>query len=332
MPPKMTVEELLLDETFVDYCVNNDSEYRSKWERLRVSDPVWALLMDEAKGLLSVMSPSLPDSEVQAEIDKLREQIGYPLPVEPVRRPAWKRAARILIPAAVAASIIITAFIFLNKPAEEPVVLAVTEHAAGFGERLPVTLPDGSKVILNSNSSLSYTSDYNKKERRLELIGEAFFEVAKNPGKQFIVSTGEFSSTAIGTAFYVRARQPRQNYSVDLLEGKLSVQNVAGNSLLLNAGENAKWQQNGFRKNHFDAQPLQDWISGKLQFQHAATAAVWSQLANYYAVEIEDLRKKTGTISITGDYSGKPLEDILKAICFSLSCKYTITNNKVIIQ
>lgn len=336
MHGKMTLEELLLDDSFVDYCLNNNSEYKTKWEQLRAADPELSQLMDEAKELLSVIGPQLPAAEVNVEVDKMRKLFA-PKQAEPViiTQTVNQYSRRLWISLAAAACVIITASYFLwPAPLEKPVTLTRTEHATGFGERLQVLLPDGSTVILNANSSLSYNTDFNNKDRQLQLSGEAYFDVAGNPSKPFIVSTDQFSTTAIGTAFYIHGRRPSQAYTVNLIEGKISVQNGPEKTRLLQAGEEVTWSGNtaAFTINRFDTTYLRQWIDGRLQFQQAATGEVLNQLAKWYAVEIEDVRKKRGTISITGDYSNKPLQDILKAICFSLSCRYTIAGNKIIIQ
>lgn len=350
MPPKMTVEELLLDETFIDYCLNSNSVHKTKWEQLHAADPAMAIVMNEARELLSVISPGLPAGEVDAELDKFKELfIAQPvsttdfaeealisdhLEIEPQRKLRTTRTRRNWFMGMAAASLLITAWVIWPQAVEKPVTLAVVEHATGFGERLEILLPDGSKAILNSNSRLSYKSDYNQKDRRLELSGEAYFDVASNPSKKFTVNTNQFSTTAIGTAFYIHGREPAQLYSVNLLEGKLNVENKSGGAMMLAPGEQAAWPggQSGFNKNRFDSTLLRQWINGRLQFERAPMKEVLPQLAAWYAVEIEDVRRKPGTISITGDYSNKPLEDILKAICYSLSCQYTITGNKIIIQ
>jgi ferric-dicitrate binding protein FerR (iron transport regulator) len=309
-----------------------------------------AVVMNEAKELLSVISPGLSAGEVEAELEKFKELfIAQPvnttdfaeealisdhLAIEPQRKLRTNRTRRNWYIGITAASLLIAAWLFWPRPADKPVTLAVVEHATGFGERLEVLLPDGSTVILNSNSRLRYKSDFNQQERRLELSGEAYFDVAANPSKKFTVSTDRFTTSAFGTAFYFLGREPSQLYSVNLLEGKLNVENKSGGSLMLAPGEQAAWPggQSAFNKNRFDSTQLRQWINGRLQFERAAMKEVLPQLAEWYAVEIEDLRSRPGTISITGDYSNKPLEDILKAICFSLSCRYTIYGNKIIIQ
>jgi ferric-dicitrate binding protein FerR (iron transport regulator) len=325
----MTIEELLLDQSFIDYCVNTNSSHKLKWDEIRAVDPEQALLMNEAKEILTVISPVLSDTEIATEVNRFKELFTENTPVIELPKTKTRRTGWYI--ASAAACAIIVSLIFLFRPAEKPILLAITEHKTGFGERKQILLPDGSTAILNSNSRLTYKSDYNTNERHLELSGEAFFEVAHDPNKKFIVNTYNFSSTAVGTAFYIHGRNPN-SYSVDLIEGKLNVQNASKKPVMLQAGTAASWVNSGFTVNSFDSTSLRHWINGKLSFQHVATNDVLSQLAKWYAVAIEDRRKKPGSISITGDYSNKPLTDILKAISFSMNCQYTITESTIIIQ
>src|SRR5699024_6685187 len=83
-------------------------------------------------------------------------------------------------------------------------VPAVISLEAPQGIKLTKVLPDGSKVILNSNSSISYTDGFAKDKRELTLQGEGFFQVTKDPARPFTVHTGNIATTALGTSFNVR--------------------------------------------------------------------------------------------------------------------------------
>ena len=75
------------------------------------------------------------------------------------------------------------------------------------GQRAFITLPDSTKVWLNSDTKISYPADYGLKERNVTLVGEAYFEVAKNPDKRFIVEAKGMQVEALGTSFNVNAYQ-----------------------------------------------------------------------------------------------------------------------------
>lgn len=123
-------------------------------------------------------------------------------------------AAVLLVPLLVAASLI--AF----GPSGE--AKAYTAEAP-WGEKARLVLPDGSVVLLNAGSRISYTSDFDRRDRRLELDGEAYFEVQKNKGKPFVVSTPYLDVRVTGTKFNVNAYDDEPSVVASLVEGSVNV-------------------------------------------------------------------------------------------------------------
>lgn len=153
------------------------------------------------------------------------------------------------------------------------------------GQRAHIVLPDGSNVWVNANSKLTYPSTFGK-ERRIALVGEAFFEVAKNPSAPFIVSTGKVNVKALGTAFNV-FNYPQEPLSVALLEGVVQVytpQNE-GNGMRLSPNQQLVETTKGFR-----IEPLQQktmlWKEGIFAFDKQKMRNILQKLELYYDVKI----------------------------------------------
>ncbi len=91
------------------------------------------------------------------------------------------------------------------------------------GQRAFITLPDSTKVWLNSDTKISYPADYGLKERSVTLVGEAYFEVAKNPDKRFIVEAKGMQVEALGTSFNVNAYQNDNKIIASLFSGSVRV-------------------------------------------------------------------------------------------------------------
>ena len=91
------------------------------------------------------------------------------------------------------------------------------------GQRALITLPDSTKVWLNSDTKISYPADYGLKERNVTLVGEAYFEVAKNPDKRFIVEAKGMQVEALGTSFNVNAYQNDNKIIASLFSGSVRV-------------------------------------------------------------------------------------------------------------
>jgi ferric-dicitrate binding protein FerR (iron transport regulator) len=325
-----TVEELLSDETFIDFCHNENSPHRKIWSDI-ASNPEQKKIADEARLMLGLLSPSLPQHEIETEVEKLRETLWNKEDFQlSSNRPSKNRAVKVLVYSCIFLAITVTAlYYFLPKSSTKTLI---SSFETKLGERKQYILPDGSTVILNSNSGFSFKNDFGKKERRIELKGDAFFKVAKDPSKPFVVYSNGFSTTAIGTAFYVHAGS---DYSVDLLEGKVRLEkNTSGETLYITAGQKASWTKtnSSFTRQHYDTLSLNQWIKGVLAFHNTPVDEAFEQIEQWYAVDIEDRRFNPGTISINGDYVNAPLEDVLKIICFSLSCTYQIDGNKIVIQ
>lgn len=341
-----TVEELLLDESFVDYCLHEDSAHKSKWEQVRLEYPGIVPVMDEARNWLLLLTPGLPPGEVKTEINKLQrlmqqrvvsQQTTPPVESESVL-PVHRMPGRRLWLAAVSVVLLILAgaWWWSGRSAQSyDANFAATEiWESPAGQRRQVVLPDGSEVILNANSRLEVGIDFNKKNRLLRLHGQAFFKVAHDASLPFVVHSGEFSTTALGTAFYVNARNLQQGYTVNLLEGKVKLQTAGGSSDMLLPGQQGAWRKTAkqFEKNRFDTSYLHQWVSGVLAFRQIESGQVFALLEQWYGLQIVDRRAHPRHVIITGDYTGQPLQDILKAICFSLTCRFKQENDTIIIE
>lgn len=95
--------------------------------------------------------------------------------------------------------------------------------SAEKGQRAFVTLPDSTKVWLNSDTKISYPADYGMKERNVTLVGEAYFEVAKNPAKRFVVETKGMQVEALGTAFNINSYKNDNKIIASLFSGSVRV-------------------------------------------------------------------------------------------------------------
>ena len=113
--------------------------------------------------------------------------------------------------------------IFIYNELDESGEQLYNEMAVPLGSQTKVVLPDGSTVVLNSGSVLKYPLSYGKKERNVYLVGEGYFEVAKNAACPFVVKTRDLSVKVLGTSFNVRAYDEDHTVFVTLTEGKVQV-------------------------------------------------------------------------------------------------------------
>jgi ferric-dicitrate binding protein FerR (iron transport regulator) len=155
------------------------------------------------------------------------------------------------------------------------------------GGQFRIVLPDGTKVWLNSASSLRYPTAFAGKQRIVELEGQAYFEVAKNAAQPFKVMVQEMEVQVLGTDFDVMAYPDETTVNTTLLAG--SVQVKEGPALqLLQPGQQAVLnnQDHAITVKEADLKKVMAWRNGLFVFNHMALPAILREVARWYDVEI----------------------------------------------
>ncbi len=162
------------------------------------------------------------------------------------------------------------------------------------GGKYEVILPDGSRVWLNATSSIKFPTSFTGKQREVSLTGEAYFEVAKNPQKPFIVhitfpqSSQRNAATikVLGTHFNVMAYANEKNIKTTLLEGSVQVANHNGKSVKIIPGEQAQLQPNNKISVIPDDGQATAWKDGLFLFKSADIHTIMRQVSRWYDVDI----------------------------------------------
>lgn len=244
----------------------------------------------------------------------------------------WKKIA-----AAVAIIFVSTLGIYyLSNNAEtqkqQAVAIRKVTKSTEKGQKLTTYLPDGSKVVLNSESKISYQIPFEKEERFVELVGEAFFEVTKNPDLPFKVSSGNVTTTALGTSFNIDYRSV-DNVKVALVTGKVRVAKDKANSLILTPGKIASLNGGGqFEVGEFQYLDAVSWKDGTLYFNKSSLSEIVSKLEQWYGVEIKVKNNFKDEFHYTGVFREESLEKVLKGISFVHRFDYSINGTIVEIE
>ena len=190
-----------------------------------------------------------------------------------------------------------------------------------------ITLSDGTKVWLNSSSSLQYPVAFSGNERNVEITGEAYFEVAHNAAAPFIVKKGETSVTVLGTHFNVNAYDDETSLKVTLLQGTVKVEKQ-GLSGLLMPGQQAQIEDKIKISNEVDVDEVMAWKNGEFQFGEAEDIhAVMRQIARWYDVNIEYKEDVAGHIggTISRDEN---ISQVLSMLQMTGAVKFKIEDKK----
>ncbi len=204
------------------------------------------------------------------------------------------------------------------------------------GLRATITLPDSSRVTLNADSRISYSREFLPGRREVCLEGEAFFEVAKDPRRPFIVHTDAAQMTVLGTSFNVRSYPETGYVATTLVEGSLRVETAAG-KYLLEPGDQSrvdKASRQG-RVQAIDTDEATGWLDGKFYFRLTPFPEIVTALERAFNVNIRVENKALSARVFTGKFeSGENLEQILEVLTISTSftSSYSKETNTITIR
>ncbi len=227
---------------------------------------------------------------------------------------SWVRIAAALVLMAVSGFVV---NYFLSRNSE-----VIFETA---GNSLPVTLPDGSQIILNSNSKLSYSKSFGEGSREVALQGEAFFEVAHDTIRPFVISAGVTQVEVLGTSFNVSAYDDQKEIAVTVATGKVkfSVPKTK-EEIKLTAGQRGQFNKTDFQLAgtiNTDVNFL-SWKTKKLIFIENDLQSVVQAINKAYGSTITISTDLPATCIVTVSFEGQTLEAVLNVLKSTLNLTY----------
>ena len=185
-----------------------------------------------------------------------------------------------------------------------------------LANRIEITLPDGSEVMLNHFSSLSYPKSFKGNQRDVTLSGEAFFNVTKNPKQPFIVSAEMVKVQVLGTQFNIEAYHNNPEVKTTLIEGSVSVSiDSTTKQIVLQPNESAIYNKNNktleFSLNNFTAADIA-WQKNAYIFDKLTLRDITRKLSNSFGVNIEIEDEDLASYRLTAKFNNnETLEEIL---------------------
>ncbi len=171
-----------------------------------------------------------------------------------------------------------------------------------YGKRSTLVLADGTRVYLNSGSSLVYPVAFSKDKREVYLDGEAYFEVAKEPQRRFVVQTGSKAIEVLGTKFNVSVDKSQHLFEAVLVVGKIALESGAGKiELAPNQCYVYRSDSGDEELKTVDVRDYISWTEGRLRFNREPLSRVIRKLEKSYNIEIELLRPKYADYQISGN-------------------------------
>lgn len=348
-----TTEDFLADESFQSFVIGSDPAAVQFWHTWIAEHPERESEFNEAVALLQLLATSqphpLPAALRQEEAAKLWHAM-HP-PVAPRAQPALRvgRRARRWASAAVAAVVLGFAGLGLWQHANtlSTGATAWTNYTTHAGEHRVVTLPDGSQVTLNANSTLKMATAWQPGQaREVWLVGEAFFNVqhtaparmkavaAAPANVKFTVHAGPLDVAVLGTQFDVLNRPGKTK--VVLKSGQVQLRHQhAGRTeeLLMKPGELVEYQptilQTPLAKRPVNAELYAAWTTGHLDFNDTPVSEIIALLEDTYGLEITVSDSTLPKQKLTGSVPNHDVDGLLNALSKSLNVSARRDGNRV---
>ena len=196
----------------------------------------------------------------------------------------------------------------------------VLSYSTGSGEVIQVTLPDETRVWLNSNSTLSYPESFRRKNREVKLEGEAFFDVTSDKEHPFIVQTKDCRIKVLGTQFDVEAYPDNgSEFHTTLVSGSVEMSLVTGGrrrSAVLTPGQRFTYDTENDRASvaYVDTESLTSWRTGRITFYHTSLKDVLSMIGNHFGIRFIINNAALLNDTYSGSFDHQPLEEILSTM------------------
>mgnify|MGYP000787008527 CR=1 FL=1 len=167
-----------------------------------------------------------------------------------------------------------------------------------------ITLSDGTNVWLNARTKIVYPAVFNKSVRQVAVDGEAYFDVAKDKKRPFIVETGKCNMEVLGTKFNVEAYSARKIFETSLMEGKVKVKlpHDDKNSVVLVPNQKTTLIDGRLVVSKIDDYNVYRWKEGLYCFRNKPFADIIKDLEKYYDLSIQMDKKEIAKVALTGKF------------------------------
>ena len=271
---------------------------------------------------LHLESNSISDRDLKPILDKVHHRIRLNETNKVIRLSWWQafqRIAAILIFPLVLS--FLAYFYFQNNPNS---TTSFAEIECPMGVRTKFQLPDGSTGYLNSGSRLKYPAQFIG-ERKVELSGEAFFDVVHNAEIPFHVNTRNLDIRVLGTTFNVIAYEGESNEEIVLQTGSVDVSSRGGKQLaVLSPNEQLilDSKKRTFSKNEVEASQYTTWKEGKLVFRNENMQQVARRLSRWYNAEVVVDDRILDDYTFHATFIDEPLDEVLKLLSITTPLSY----------
>lgn len=353
-----TVEELATDDMFRRWVMDSTPEISFFWQRWSEENPDRRPIVNQAKELVlavhEIYKDDLSEEVLSHEIEeivRLAELRKQQSKSKIMRFPAIWRAAAVLLLVSGLGTLYYLDQTSKPSPIAADSVVEKTDsmlvRTNSTQQEMTVLLSDNSVATLAKGSTITFPKQFNGRERRVYLTGEAFFDVTKNPEQPFLVYTNETVTKVLGTSFRVKAFDQENTVMVAVKTGRVSVYpkkeyeiNAASTTkkisgVVLNPNQQAVFIRNENRLekgNVANPQMLSESIVQKeLIFDDKPVTQVLQTLEKVYGIEISYDTEILADCVISAQFNDETLKQRMNAICQAIDASYDMVNGQIVI-
>lgn len=343
------VDDFLQDDFFIGWVLHPNQKTNLFWSDWLMRNPNRQHVVEKARAVISgiqvkPLTNELSDTDVRSIIDHVRIngfEADRPKPsVRPLYSSRWLQAAAAVLIAGTAAF-----FVYRNTDVNKSTIQSV--NSANYvqvnnttNQSKLIRMADGSLAVLHPGSQLRYPAHFSENLRNVYLVGEAFFEVHKNPGKPFLVHSRDMVTRVLGTSFTVRAFENENAFKVVVNTGKVLVyddklqtqkKNPLSVTLLPNQEVVYNHSNTTLKKDTLLNPSIlsKEVAKAKFTFNNAPLSQIINRLNKAYDIHIEYDEEKMGRETLTASLSDLPLDEKVKLICKAINVQYSFEDGKI---
>ncbi|WP_281232811.1 FecR family protein [Flavobacterium gelatinilyticum] len=269
--------------------------------------------------------PSDIENEISDEKGAaILNKILLELQVKP-KKYSIRKALKIAAVLVIGLTIAFSAAQFVFKPA------AITQVTAK-GEKKEIFLEDGSVIVLNSNSSVTYPEEF-ESTRNIQLTGQAYFKVFRDVKRPFIVQTHDVKVRVLGTSFDINSYN-HHDTKVSVITGKVEVTSPTGKKVQITKNQQADLLKNSdLQISTENSDDKIAWISNTIILKNTKLSETVKIIENWYNVDITIEDQELNDLTISGKFKDEKLENVLESIAYLKELKINYkTKNQIIIR
>lgn len=243
-----------------------------------------------------------------------------------------QKALRVFLRCA-AALLLLFAIGYIYKQNNDSVEKLVTIESGE--QQCDVLLADGTKVHLNTHSTFSYPKVFSGNKRKVKLCGEAFFKVARNEQKPFIITTSQTQTRVLGTSFNLRAYQEETEETLVVATGKVSFSSLKNKEkviLLANQKGVYSLKKGSVHKRRLEDPNYKAWYNKVFTFDDQTLASIVTCLNQVYGVHLEIKDGQLAQERLSVSFEKRSLNEIMEILSATLDFNYVSVSGKIIIQ